>query len=273
MWRTAKGRPYKTLNICLDEAISEAISRHGAVRAEQRELTRDREEAEHLGVLVHELRNAVSAVVLAYRSMKRANVSPSGSRTGAIIERNLRRLGELIDRSLSEVRLQAAPEPRPETFTLGELMDEIEGPAAAAAEDKELRLVARADPPDAELTADRQLVVSALSNLVLNAVKFTPPGGVIQVRLRTERDSVALEVEDECGGLPPGASEKLFQPFVRVARDTTGVGLGLAIARRAAEANGGAVHVRDKPGQGCVFTIRLPLGPRAPVEQRRELRR
>ena len=221
---------YKTLNKCLDEAISEAITRHGAVHGEERERTRDREEAEHMGVLVHELRNTLSAVALAYRSLKRANVSPSGSRTGAVIDRNLQRLSDLIDRSLSEVRLRAAPEPLLETFTLAELVDEIESPAAEIAEDRKLWLAVRADPPDAALTADRQLVVSALSNLVQNAIKFTRPNGAVVVRLRAESDWVVMEVEDECGGLPPGA----------------------------AEAHGGTVHVRDKPGQGCVFTIRLP---------------
>ncbi|HEX8792381.1 MAG TPA: HAMP domain-containing sensor histidine kinase [Polyangiaceae bacterium] len=249
---------YKTLNRCLDEAIAEAITRHGAVGAEERELTRDRQEAEHVGVLVHELRNALGAVFLAYQSMKRSNVSPCGSRTGAIIERSLQRLADLIDRSLSEVRLQAAPEPRPETFSLGDLIDEIEGPAAATAQARELRLTMRADPPDASLTADRQLVVSALSNLVQNAIKFTRPRGVVAVRLRAESDSVVFEVEDECGGLPPGAAERLFQPFVRAAHDAAGVGLGLAIVRRAVEAHGGTVRVLDKPGVGCMFTIRLP---------------
>ncbi|HEX8794309.1 MAG TPA: HAMP domain-containing sensor histidine kinase [Polyangiaceae bacterium] len=213
-----------------------------------------------MGVLVHELRNTVGAVVLAYRSLKRANVSPSGSRTGAVIDHSLQRLSDLIDRSLSEVRLQAAPEPLLETFTLGELVDEVESPAAEFAEDGKLWLAVHADPPDAALTADRQLVVSAISNLVQNAIKFTRPNGAVVVRLRAESDWVVMEVEDECGGLSPGATERLFQPFFRASRDEAGVGLGLglAIVRRAAEAHGGTVHVRNKPGQGCVFTIRLP---------------
>jgi signal transduction histidine kinase len=101
-------------------------------------------------------------------------------------------------------------------------------------------------------------VVSALSNVVQNAIKFTRPGGSIVVRTHAEGGLVRLEAEDECGGLPPGTAEGLFQPFVQGARDRRGVGLGLAIVRRAAEAHGGTVRVQNKPGIGCVFIIELP---------------
>jgi signal transduction histidine kinase len=244
-------------NMCLDEAIAEALASHGGVGAE----ARDRAEAEHLGVLVHELRNALGAVVMAYESLKRTGVSPRGSRTGAIIDRNLRRLESLIDRSLADVRLRAAPELRPETFKLAELAAEIEGPAIGEAEQRGVRLLVHVDAPLAEVCADRQLVVSALSNLLQNALKFTHAGGTVIVRVSAAGERVWLEVDDECGGLSPEAAAKLFQPFVQGSRDRGGVGLGLTIARRAAEAHGGSLRFQDKPGHGCVFTIDLPRQP------------
>jgi signal transduction histidine kinase len=67
-----------------------------------------------------------------------------------------------------------------------------------------------------------------------------------------------IEVEDECGGLPPGDSEELFKVFEQRGGDRSGLGLGLAISRRGVEANGGKLYVRDLPGRGCVFTIDLP---------------
>jgi hypothetical protein len=67
-----------------------------------------------------------------------------------------------------------------------------------------------------------------------------------------------IEVKDECGGLPPGKADELFRRFEQRGRDRTGLGLGLLIARKSVEADGGEIHVRDMPGIGCVFTIDLP---------------
>ena len=71
---------------------------------------------------------------------------------------------------------------------------------------------------------------------------------------------VVIEVEDECGGLPPGKAEELFQPFEQRGGDRSGLGLGLAISRQGVEANGGAIEVKDLPGKGCIFSITLPRG-------------
>jgi signal transduction histidine kinase len=69
---------------------------------------------------------------------------------------------------------------------------------------------------------------------------------------------VLFDVEDECGGLPPGSTDNLFRPFEQQGTDRTGVGLGLSISLKAARANGGDICVRDLPGRGCVFTLDLP---------------
>jgi C4-dicarboxylate-specific signal transduction histidine kinase len=69
---------------------------------------------------------------------------------------------------------------------------------------------------------------------------------------------VLIEVEDQCGGLPPGKAADLFRPFEQRGADRTGLGLGLSISRKSVEANGGELRVRDIPGTGCMFTIELP---------------
>ncbi len=73
-----------------------------------------------------------------------------------------------------------------------------------------------------------------------------------------------FEIEDECGGLPPGKVAELFIPFEQRGDDRTGVGLGLAIALKAAKANGGEIHVHDLPGKGCICIFILDL-PRQPL--------
>lgn len=73
-------------------------------------------------------------------------------------------------------------------------------------------------------------------------------------------DRVLIQIEDECGGLPPGEVEHLFRLFEQQGADRTGLGLGLAISRQGVEDSGGVIHVRNLPGRGCVFTVDLPGG-------------
>src|SRR5690606_17930697 len=120
-----------------------------------------------------------------------------------------------------------------------------------------IRILVEAD--DAlEIEADERLLVSALSNFVQNAVKFTRADGVVRIRGWRDGSAIALEVEDECGGLPSGTQAELFEPYVQRGVDRRGVGLGLAIAREAIERLGAEVLVRDLPGKGCAFGVRLP---------------
>ena len=74
---------------------------------------------------------------------------------------------------------------------------------------------------------------------------------------------VEIEIEDECGGLPPGKAEQLFGAFRQLGANKAGLGLGLYISRRGVESSGGKLSVRDVPGSGCVFTIDLPVMPLA----------
>lgn len=108
------------------------------------------------------------------------------------------------------------------------------------------------------IRVDTPILYSAVSNLLQNAFKFTHPHSHVWLRAFGTADRVLIEVEDECGGLPEGKAEALFLPFQQYSSDRTGLGLGLSISRRAVEASGGKLSVRDLPGVGCVFTIDLP---------------
>ena len=116
-------------------------------------------------------------------------------------------------------------------------------------------------PVDVVLSVDRKLVLSALNNLLRNAVKFTPPSGRICVRVMSRDHLLRIEVEDSCGGIPPQDLAALFVPFVQGGKDRSGFGLGLAIAKNAALAHGGTIDVTNVPGQGCIFVLQLPLNP------------
>ena len=246
---------FKTLNRCLDEAIAQAVTEH----ARQRERSLSDRGTERLGFFAHELRNLLANATLAFEVLKTGTVGVGGS-TGAVLGRALVALRDLIDRSLAEVRLEAGLQRRV-NVPLSEIMEEVELAAAIEAKARGLQLTVPPVDPAVVIEVDRQLIEAALANLLMNAFKFTRPGGHITLTTDTGGgDGRALiEVEDECGGLPPGTAESLFRPFEQRGSDRTGLGLGLAIARESIEANGGRIRVRNLPGRGCIFTVDLPV--------------
>jgi signal transduction histidine kinase len=234
---------FKTLNRCLDEAISQAVTEF----ARQREMTLADRETERLGFFAHELRNLLSNAMLAFEVLKSGTVGVGGS-TGAILGRNLIGLRDLIDRSLVEVRLQAGLHRRA-PVPLGDLMEEVELAAAIEAKARCHQLTVDPVAPGVIIDVDRQLIAAALANLLQNAFKFSRPNGHIVLRA----DTTAAP-----GRVAPGVAKGLFRPFEQRSADRTGLGLGLAIARESVEANGGEIRTRSLPGIGCVFTIDLP---------------
>ncbi len=111
----------------------------------------------------------------------------------------------------------------------------------------------------AAIVGNRDHLLAALINLLQNAFKFSHPHTEVTLHAYTTADRVVIDVKDHCGGLPPAFAEKMFSPFTQGGVDRSGLGLGLAIARRSVEADGGTLTVRDVPGTGCVFTMSLPL--------------
>jgi len=114
-----------------------------------------------------------------------------------------------------------------------------------------------------ELWVDRTRIRQLLLNLLTNAIKYTPPGGRVELGLAPADRSAAIVVRDTGVGMDPAEAARVFEPFVRLdearARDTGGAGLGLAIVRSIVLAHGGTLAVESAPGAGSTFTIRLPL--------------
>jgi signal transduction histidine kinase len=244
---------FHTLNLCLDNAIAEAVTEY----SRQREKNLAGEEVERLGFLAHELRNLLSSATMAFHILKSGTVAIGGN-TGAVLERSLNGMRALVDRSLAEVRLESGQHLKTRIL-LAEFIEEIEVSAALDAKAKDISLDVAKVKYGVAVAADRQLLASAVSNLLQNAFKFTRGGGHVSLHAHQEGDRVLIGVQDECGGLPQGKAEELFRPFERRGADATGLGLGLAISRKSVGAIGGEIHVRNLPGKGCIFTIDLPL--------------
>lgn len=246
---------FRTLNLCLDDAIAEAVTTYSL----HRERAIQDRGTEQLGVLAHELRNLLNTAMLAFGSIKQGTVAVGGS-TGLVLGRSLMGLRDLVDRSLATVRLDAGIG-RLEPISVAELVEEVEIAALLQAQAKGLHLAVKSVDPTVTIEGDRPVLAASLANLLHNAFKFTRANGHISLIVRATVDRVLFEVEDECGGLPPGRAEDLFLPFEQRGTDRGGLGLGLSICFRAAKANGGLMRVRDIPGKGCVFTLDLPRAP------------
>jgi signal transduction histidine kinase len=243
----------RVLGKCLINGIADSASTYAAVRdAQLREQTR-----KHVAFLAHELRNPLGSARLALQLVReRGDLKPSP--VADSIERGLARVAGLLDDALVSIRLDEVGVAQLETFDVGELMRQLVVDLRAEAEAKHERIIVEGS---ATMRGDRRALGSALSNLLHNAVKFTRRGGAIHLRAKPIDASVVIEVEDSCGGLPAGAVQKLFDPYVQLGADRSGFGLGLAIAERAAQAHGGALRVHDLPGRGCVFVLEIPVAP------------
>jgi len=259
---------FRTLNRCLDEVTAEAVTEF----AHQRDRSVASLDTERRGILAHELRNLLNNALLAYEALKTGTIGIS-SNTGLMLGRALLGLRDLIDGSLAEVRLEAEASRR-ERVSLAEFMAEVALAAAIEARAQHRELTVTKVALGVAIDIDRQRLAAALGNLLQNAFKFSRPLGrvVLRTDTTTAPGRVLIEVEDECGGLPPGSVDELFQPFRQRGFNRSGLGLGLVIAREGVEANGGALRVRDLPGKGCVFTVDLPKAVGsdhlAPVESR-----
>jgi signal transduction histidine kinase len=248
---------FRTMNRCLDNAIADAVTEFSG----QRDVTVSRrhlaETAEQLGFFVHEVRNALQTATLALTALEVGQLPIAGA-TGKVLKRSLVALTSLVNHSLDEVRVAAKTQSNSEVFPLASLIAEAGNAAVLEANARGCPFSVRNVNPQLLIEGDRELLLRALVNLLQNAFKFTRPHTEVSLNAYAgDAGAVFIDVEDHCGGLAPGAAEIMFRPFTQRHEDRSGLGLGLTISRENVEAAGGTLGVRDVPGTGCVFTIRL----------------
>jgi signal transduction histidine kinase len=248
---------FRTLNRCLDNAIAVAVTEFNR----QRDFVVADQQAhavnERLGFFAHELRNFLNSATLALSAIRVGDVGLNGA-TGAVLDRSLVGLRNLIDRSLSDVRLTAGMPVQNRLFSLADFIAEVKHSASLEAKVKGCVLTVSVVDPRLAVDADRDLLFAAVGNLLQNAFKFTRRHTEVTLNAYAADDRILIDVQDNCGGLPTGDLDKMFVPFTHDSKDKTGLGLGLSISRRSVEANEGTLTARDIPGSGCVFTIALP---------------
>ena len=248
---------FQTLNRCLDNAIADAVSEFSYQRdfifAEKYEAQAN----ERIGQLAHDLRNLLNTAILAFSAGKTGGLGWSGA-TGAVLERSLTGLQKIIFNSLEEVRDKSQLAVSLSLFSLNEFIAEVKLAADLSATETGCPLTVLEVAPNLAIAGSRELLLSAVANLLQNAFKFTHPHTEVTLTAYAAGDRILIDVKDNCGGLPPNSAATMFLPFTQGGANRTGGGLGLTISKQAVHASGGELSVQDISGIGCVFTINLP---------------
>ena len=248
---------FRTLNRCLDNAIADAVTEFSYQRDTAITLRQANEVNQRLGFLMHELRNSLNAAVLAVAAMEAGGLPMNGA-TGAVLRRSHKAMEKLILRSLSEVKVEGHELDPSILFSLADFIAEAKSSGQLDADHHGCIFTVKDVEAALALDANRELMLAALANLLNNAFKFTHARTEVTLPAYAMGERILIEVQDQCGGLPPGNAERMFIPFSQRGDDKTGVGLGLSIARQSVMADGGTLSVKNLPGDGCVFTIDLP---------------
>ncbi|HKT45187.1 MAG TPA: ATP-binding protein [Gaiellaceae bacterium] len=234
-----------------------------------RDVTADRElerlRSEFVATASHELRTPLAAVYGAIRSLRRTDVEMPGEQRElflAMIESETERLRVLVDQLLIAGRLDAgAVEVFVRTFDVAEILEEVVHAARMTAPPSTTFEIAVAGRID--LTADRDLLRQVLGNLVENAVKYSPSGGIVGLAAREDARGITISVSDQGVGIPPDLQTRIFEKFFRVdpaqRSGVGGTGLGLYIAAELTQQMGARLTVDSTPGAGSTFTISFPL--------------
>jgi signal transduction histidine kinase len=245
---------FRTLNRCLDDAIAGAVTEYTA----QRDQAMAEEGTQRLGTLIDQIRTRVSTAKLSFELLKQGHVGVGGS-TSAILGRSLRTVCNLIDRSFAEARLTSGAR-RQDLVLVSDLVKELEVDASIEANSRGLALSFDSGEPGVYVKVDRPLILIALAHLLQNAFSFSRKDGRVSLEASSDAKHVLLEITDECGGLADTAASLLVAANQR---NGDGIAPGLDTVRRSVEACGGRLRVRDVPGSGCAFTIKLPRQPTA----------
>ena len=211
----------------------------------------------------HELKTPIGALSLLAETMAAGDDSPVNSQLADQVQREATRLGRIVDDllDLSLIEAQEAPirEPVPVHIVLHEAAERVRGAADAVGTPLSVSPVAT----DLVVTGDSSQLVSAVTNLLDNAVKYSEPGDPVEVNAAVVDESVCISVRDHGIGIPSRDLERIFERFYRVdrarSRATGGTGLGLSIVRHVAQAHGGDVTVESTEGEGSTFRFRVPL--------------
>lgn len=264
-WFLVRVHPYRSA----DDAVEGVVITFVDITERKREeaLRESKEEAARLkdamlANMSHEIRAPLSPII-GYAEMLQEQLGDPEAEFAEHIFDSAQRLQETLEAMLSLSKLESgAYELRPERLDLAALIEEVAGELSPRVQEAGVKLSAELPNSSFEGRYDEHALRRVLSNLLRNAIKFTPEGGHVEVRARLEEDALTLEVEDSGIGISEEAQENIFTPFEQESKGPTreheGTGLGLAIVREFVEVMDGTIGFESEKGEGTCFTVRLP---------------
>jgi two-component system sensor histidine kinase SenX3 len=228
-------------------------NRHEAVR---------REFVDNIG---QELKRPVGALGLLAETLAAEDDPAVVARLSRRLQNEAQRVSRVVDDLMLLSRMEGEDQPGPEPVPIHLIVAQAAERVRGAAQEKEMTVNFGEPAHRLSVLGDRRQLVSAVYNLLDNAVKYSPAGSVVEVRGRQDADWVEVSVRDRGIGIPEADLEHIFERFYRVegarARHLGGTGLGLSIVRHVTGSHGGEVRVESKEGEGSTFVLRLPAGP------------
>jgi signal transduction histidine kinase len=243
------------------------------VRRQQAELSAlNRGKDDLLVTLAHELRQPLASMRMAVEVMRKRLGPEQGERAREVVARQLRQLERLTNDLLDARRLIAGEvDLRGEQFDLRTTVEEVLLLADGDVEAKHLSVEVTLPSSPVWVHADPNRLQQVFSNLVQNAVKFSPQGGRVTVSMVAKEATVTTAVRDHGVGIPADTLPHVFEMFVQANHQRGGLGVGLAVVKRLVEAHGGDVTASSGgPGTGAEFTVTLPLHQQEESEPARE---
>ena len=241
--------------------IARDVTERRRIELELREA--DRRKDEFLGMLAHELRNPLAAIMTAGEVLHRKH-DPSQAKLIAVVRRQTRALARMVDDLLDVSRvtlgkIQLAREP----LLLSELVTRAADTVRDRMHASELAFAVRVDDDPVWLAGDATRLEQVLTNLLSNAAKFTPPGGRVTLDAAREGNEAVIRVRDTGYGIEPTLLPRVFDLFVQgdtsLDRSKSGLGIGLALVRQVVTLHGGKATAHSAgAGKGSEFLVRLP---------------
>lgn len=256
-----------------DAALVNELSRHGSLAIDNARLYFESQQAvqareEVLAIVSHDLRSPLNAVMLAASLLQTSGtIAPQDREELEIIDISAKRMQRLIEDLLDVTRLEGGKRlpiqraPIDVESLFAETHELFKSEAATSSITLQYHV---GDVP--RVYADRHRVLQVLSNLIGNAMKFTPAGGMITYRAESRSSNVLITVADNGPGIPKGNLGDIFNPYWQAKRTARlGAGLGLPIAKGIVESHGGKIWVESEQGKGTKFFFTLPVAIETPA--------
>ncbi len=209
----------------------------------------------------HELKTPIGALALLAETMAAGGDEHVVRQLAERVSREADRLGRIIDDLLNLSLIEAQESPTREPLPIAVLINEAVEAVRPAADALGIPLHIATYIPDVAVPCDRRQVLSALTNLLDNAIKYSEAPSAVEIGASAADAMVTITVADHGPGIPSRDLERIFERFYRVdrarSRETGGTGLGLSIVRHVAQAHGGDVTVESREGEGSTFRLRL----------------